>query len=68
MVLCERPGRRTSVRRGDIDGDGLVGVADLLILLAGWGSCGDCKDCPTDVNGDCAVGVADLLSLLANWG
>lgn len=68
MVLCQRPGRRISVRRRDIDGDGLVGVADLLILLAGWGPCRDCNDCPTDVNGDCAVGVVDPLILLANWG
>ena len=24
---------------GDLDGDGLVGVSDLLILLGGWGPC-----------------------------
>ena len=53
---------------GDLDGDGIVGVSDLLILLANWGPCPDCKDCPADLDGDCTVGVADLLILLANWG
>ena len=53
---------------GDLDGDGSVGVNDLLILLASWGPCPDCKDCPADLDGSCSVGVADLLILLANWG
>ncbi|MEE8154998.1 MAG: FG-GAP-like repeat-containing protein [Phycisphaerales bacterium] len=53
---------------GDIDGDGSVGAADLLILLANWGSCADCDACPADLNADCTVGAADLLILLANWG
>lgn len=53
---------------GDIDGDGTVGVSDLLLLLAAWGPCADCDDCPADLNDDCSVGVADLLMLLANWG
>ena len=53
---------------GDLDGDGSVGVADLLILLGNSGPCTDCKDCPTDIDGDCTVGVVDLLILLANWG
>ena len=55
-------------RLGDLDGDGVVGVADLLLLLAAWGPCADCDDCPADLNGDCTVGVADLLILFANWG
>ena len=46
----------------------MVGLSDLLILLANWGPCADCDDCPADLNDDCAVGVADLLLLLANWG
>lgn len=53
---------------GDINGDGVVGVKDLLILLANWGPCGDCQDCPADLDGNCAVGVSDLLILLSNWG
>ena len=53
---------------GDLDGDGTVGVKDLLILLGEWGPCADCKDCPADLDGDCTVGVKDLLILLGNWG
>ncbi len=53
---------------GDIDGDGSVGVKDLLILLGSWGPCDDCNDCPADLDGDCSVGVKDLLILLGNWG
>lgn len=53
---------------GDLNGDGSVGVSDLLILLANWGPCADCAACPADLNDDCSVGVADLLILLANWG
>ncbi len=54
---------------GDLDGDGEVGIADLLILLAAWGVCPDPPDeCPADLDGDGAVGIVDLLLLLANWG
>ena len=53
---------------GDLDGDGVVGAADLLILLASWGPCADCKDCPADLDGNCTVGASDLLILLSNWG
>jgi hypothetical protein len=52
---------------GDLDGDGTVGVKDLLILLGAWGPCADCDDCPADLDGDCIVGVKDLLILLGNW-
>ena len=53
---------------GDVDGDGIVGITDLLILLAEWGSCPAPPDpCPADLDGDGAVGIGDLLTLLANW-
>lgn len=51
---------------GDLNGDGIVDVADLLILLSAWGAC--VGDCPADLNGDGVVDVADMLILLANWG
>ena len=53
---------------GDLDGDGQVGPADLLILLGAWGPCDDCDNCPEDLDGDCAVGTNDLVILLGNWG
>ena len=48
---------------GDVNGDGVVDVLDLLLLLAAWGNLGG----PEDVNGDGVVDVLDLLLLLANW-
>ena len=45
--------------------NGVIGVPDLLALLAAWGPC---QCCAADLNGDEAVDVEDLLILLANWG
>jgi len=54
---------------GDIDGDGVIGTADLILLLAAWGDCPPPPDdCPADLNGDRHVNTFDLLTLLANWG
>lgn len=64
-------GQRITVletRPGDIDGNGVVGASDLLILLANWGSCAECGNCPADLDGNCTVGASDLLILLVNWG
>ena len=55
-------------RLGDLDGDGVVGVSDLLILLGSWGACADCAECVADLDDNCVVGVKDLLILLGNWG
>jgi hypothetical protein len=51
----------------DLDGDGFVTFADLLILLSAWGPCPRDAACPADIDCDGAVGFADLLLLLANW-
>jgi len=56
---------------GDLDGDGIVGIMDLLGMLAAWGPCADCgtpQACQADLDGDCSVGILDLLSLLGGWG
>ncbi len=47
---------------GDVNFDGTVDVADLLIVLAAWGSPDG------DVTGDGTTNVADLLVLLSSWG
>ena len=52
----------------DLNGDGVVDVFDLLILLGAWGDCDDLRDCPADLNGSGAVDVFDLLILLEQWG
>ncbi len=49
----------------DIDGDGAVGMTDLLALLARWGT--DPQG-PPDFDGDGIVGITDLLELLEGWG
>lgn len=53
---------------GDLNGDGVVNVLDLLILLEAWGACEDPNDCPADLDGNGVVNVLDLLILLENWG
>jgi probable HAF family extracellular repeat protein len=57
--------RPVEVPLGDLDGDGAVGAADLVALLAVWGPC---PGCPADLDRDGTVGVGDLLVLLAAWG
>jgi hypothetical protein len=55
---------------GDLDGDGIVGINDFLLLLGAWGACpAPCPPfCIADLDGDCEVGITDFLILLANWG
>jgi len=53
---------------GDLNDDGSVNGADLLILLSAWGQCGDPDNCPPDLDGNGVVDGADLLVMLANWG
>lgn len=52
----------------DLDWNGTVDGADLGGLLAQWGSCDECTECPADLTGDCAVDGADLGELLSAWG
>ena len=53
----------------DIDNNRTVGATDLLSLLATWGPCEDCSDCPADFDSyNCVVGATDLLALLVHWG
>lgn len=49
----------------DINGDGLVGVDDLLSIIASWGPCAGCD---ADINDDSLVNVNDLLLLIGSWG
>ena len=51
---------------GDLDGDGLVGVTDILQLLVGFGCTTACG--PSDVNADGVVNVSDVLFLLGLFG
>ena len=48
----------------DIDGNGVVAVADILALIGEWGSANPALD----LDGDGIVGVSDLLMIIAAWG
>ncbi len=53
---------------GDVDGDGVVGITDLLVVLGAWGPCpAPPAPCPADLNDDGFVNVVDLLLVLGNW-
>ncbi len=51
--------------QGDVNGDGVVGIVDLLDLLGAWGPN---PGHPADFDGDGDVGITDFLTLLASWG
>ena len=57
----------------DVDGDGVVAVADILAVIASWGEVGDgtyrpAGDIAPMPNGDCTVDVADILGVIGGWG
>jgi len=53
----------------DVDGDGVVGVSDILTIIANWGECGDGTFRPEgDVDDNCCVTVSDLLQVIGQWG
>ena len=60
LLTPENPGNPA-----DVNGDGVVNVDDLLIVIAAWGPC---DGCPADIDGDLVVGVNDLLAVIAAWG
>ena len=61
---------RIEIRTGDVDGNGVVNIDDLLSVIGGWGACPPpCgQGCPADVNRDCVVNFDDLLLTIGNWG
>ncbi len=53
----------------DLDGDGVVGSADLAIMLGAWGPCpAPPAACPQDLDNDGACGASDLAIMLGSWG
>ena len=49
---------------GDVDGDSLVNVDDLLAVISDWGQVGD----GTDIDESGSVDVNDLLVVISAWG
>ena len=48
----------------DLNGDGLINVSDLLLVVGEWGS----NDSATDIDGSGLVDTGDLLAVIAAWG
>jgi len=49
----------------DLNGDGIVNVHDILMLIGAWGPC---PDCSADINNDDVVNIHDLLIMIGAWG
>ncbi len=66
MGAYEWQGTPGAVVDGDLDGDGIVGINDLLRLLQAWGPAAPvCQLADVDLDG--RVGINDLLVLLELW-
>lgn len=50
---------------GDVDGDAIVDVNDLLAVVDAWGPCA--QSCEADLDSDGLVGIEDMLRVLADW-
>ena len=58
---------------GDLTGDGVVNVNDLLAVINAWGPCPPAPQaCPADIapspTPDGVINVNDLLMVINNWG
>jgi hypothetical protein len=64
------PGTTKRPIPGDVTGDGVVNIDDLLEVINTWGLC--TPSCPADVSpppdGDGLVNIDDLLFVINNWG
>ena len=57
----------TVTNSADLNNDGVVNTADLLLLTSNFATACD-GDCPTDLNNDGVTNTADLLILMQQWG
>jgi hypothetical protein len=60
LDLCEHP--------GDVTGDGLVNIDDLLTIINNWNASGPPGTVPGDANGNGVVNIDDLLMVINAWG
>ncbi|MHC5113620.1 MAG: hypothetical protein ACYTGP_04235 [Planctomycetota bacterium] len=49
----------------DLNGNGQVDFADILVVIGAWGECTGCEE---DLNGNGLVGFDDILVIIAAWG
>ncbi|MEZ6191782.1 MAG: hypothetical protein R3C45_10895 [Phycisphaerales bacterium] len=57
----------TGPLKGDLNGDGFVGIDDLNIVLGNWNQSVPPGDPLADPSGDDFVGIEDLNAVLGNW-
>jgi hypothetical protein len=50
----------------DLNDNGQVDFADILVIIGAWGPCG--VPCPEDLNGNGQVDFADILVVIGAWG
>jgi len=76
LLLASVPGRALAGGPpcpGSVNGDGMVDVNDLLMVISSWGACPTpCpRSCTADIDpvaGNCVVDVNDLLVVITSWG
>ena len=66
FLLCTRAASARSDCGADLNGDGMVGAADLVVVLGAWGGC-QFQPCVGDINGDTVVDAVDLFNVLDAW-
>ncbi len=64
-TVCSDGGCDPNDCPADVNGDGTVGVSDILEMINDWGPC---SNCASDVNGDGVVDVSDMLEVVGAWG
>jgi DNA-binding beta-propeller fold protein YncE len=52
---------------GDVNGDHLVDVDDLVAVILAWGPCDCAVPCPEDMDNNGLVDVDDLITVILNW-
>jgi hypothetical protein len=52
---------------GDVNGDGLVNIDDLLAVINAWGQTGRPGSIAADVTDNGVVNIDDLLFVINNW-
>lgn len=53
--------------KGDLDGDGFIGITDLNLILSNWNATIPPGNPAADADGDGFVGITDLNIVLGNW-
>jgi hypothetical protein len=53
---------------GDADGDNMVGLSDIAVLISFWSSIVPPAPATLDLDGDGSIGLGDIAAVIGNWG